>query len=259
MRRNYIKSLRLLLFVSLLAAIAVAIASEVTLRAIYKEGARSAPVRRPARATLIAKPKLTIDQIKLFPFTDSAELNEWEEKVFKGRVAYIIEKSDSLSFVDAKSAASASAMYYKVKLDPKGKRPVIRWKWRVEKFPVKTEPESLETQAEHDFAGRVYVIFPAMFILNSEVIEYIWAEKLPIGSIGTSPYSGHIRLMVLESGPPKGNAFTLEERDIVADYIKAFGCEPRRGIGAVAFMTNAEHTKTSAEANYDDIEVGYKK
>ena len=33
---------------------------------------------------------------------------------------------------------------------------------------------------------------------------------------------------------------------------------PEYNIGAVAFMTNTEHTGTSAVAAYDDIKLGYK-
>lgn len=204
------------------------------------------------------KPSLYALPVKSFPFSSDNALKEWEEKVFKGKVVYNIEKLGDSSYVRAKSAGSASALYYKIKLDAKSKSPVVRWKWRVEKFPLKDKPESLETENEDDFAGRVYVIFSAMFITNSKVLEYIWAQELPVGSIGTSPYSKNIKLMVLESGPAKDGGFISEDRDIAADYIKAFGARPEHDIGAVAFMTNAEHTKTSAEAMYDEILLGYK-
>jgi len=208
----------------------------------------------PARKT----PVYGVEPVKHFSFSSDNALKEWEDKIFKGKVVYVIEKGQDLSYVRARSTGSASALYYKIKLDAKKRRPVLKWKWRVEKFPVKNLPESLEAAGEDDFAGRVYVIFPAMFILNSQVLEYIWAEKLPAGSTGTSPYSKNIKLIVLESGSGKDGNFVSEERDVVADYTKAFGSSPERDIGAIAFMTNAEHTATSADAMYDEIEIGYK-
>lgn len=204
------------------------------------------------------KPSQCALPIKSFPFSTDNALKEWEEKVFKGKVVYNIEKLGDLSYVRAKSAGSASALYYKIKLDAKSKSPMVRWKWKAETFPVKDKPESLETLSEDDFAGRVYVIFPAVFITNYKVLEYIWAKELPVGSTGTSPSSKNIKLIVLESGPVKDGGFVTEDRDIVADYIKVFGARPEHDIGAVAFMTNAEHTKTSAEAMYDEILLGYK-
>ena len=200
----------------------------------------------------------TLRLVKTFPFNEEAALKEWEEKVFKGKVVYRVEKSEDLSYVRAKSDAAASALYYKVKMDAKRMHPAVRWKWKIGAFPAKTGAESLETENEADFAARVYVIFPTSFLLNSRVLEYIWAESIPAGTIGTSPYSDNIKLMVLRSGQDNKSEWLAEERDIIADYNLMFGREPDYNIGAVAFMTNAEHTGSSAEAMYDDIELGYK-
>lgn len=202
---------------------------------------------------------LKVELIKLFPFSAENSLKEWEEKIFKGKVVYRIEKETALSYVRATSNAAASALYYKIKLDAKRRCPVISWKWRVGSFPAKKLPENLETQNEDDFAARVYVIFPAVFFTKSKVLEYIWAEKLPVGTIGTSPYSKNIKLIVARSGIDKDREWFEEDRDIVSDYIKAFGRAPEYDIGAVAFMTNAEHTGSSADAMYDEIKLGYRK
>ena len=202
--------------------------------------------------------KYRVQIVKWFTFSEENALKEWEEKIFKGRVVYVVEKDESGSYVKAKSDKTASALYYKIKLNAKHNEPVIKWKWNVEHFPVKKLPESLETTNEDDFAARVYVIFPAKFITNSKVIEYIWTESLPQGTTGLSPYSKNIRLMSLRSGPNKEGPWCFEERDIVQDYIKLFGERPRMDVGAVAFMTDADTTKTDAESLYADITLGYK-
>jgi len=196
--------------------------------------------------------------LRQFPFSESDSLKDWEEKVFKGRVAYSIEKNGDLSYVRGLSDKSASALYYRINVDARKRHPVISWKWRAQIFPVRKFEESLDKENEDDFAARFYVIFPAMFITNYKVLEYVWAEKLPVDAIGTSPYSKNIKLMVLRSGIDKNNVWFTEERDIVSDYMKMFGKPPEADIGAIAFMTNAEHTQTSAEALYDEITVGYK-
>ena len=193
--------------------------------------------------------------VRHFPFSKENSLKEWEEKILKGKVAYVVEKGGALSYVRAKSEKAASALYYKIKLDVK-KRPVISWKWRVDKFPERTLPETIEAKEEEDFAARVYVIFPAAFFTNSKCIEYIWAEHLPAGTCGRSGYSKNIKVLVLESG--KSDAWHSEERDIVADYVKLFGEEPKLNVGAISFMTDADSTETSADAVYDEIKIGYK-
>ena len=201
--------------------------------------------------------KYRTEPIKLFTFSEEYSLKEWEKKIFKSEVSYEIEKNEALSYVRAISDSSASAMYYKIKVDSKTRRPVISWKWRVDKFPGKIATENISAESEDDFAARVYVIFMAKFILNSKVLEYIWTETIPAGSAGNSPYSKNIKLIVLRTGKAKEGEWYQEERDILDDYNKVFGEAPEHDIGAIAFMTNTEHTATSADAMYDDIRLGY--
>ena len=97
-----------------------------------------------------------------------------------------------------------------------------------------------------------------MFLTNSKVLEYVWAKDLPAGTTGTSHYSKNIKLIVLRSGIDKDNIWFSEDRDIISDYIKMFGKPPEYNIGAIAFMTNTEHTGTAAEAMYGNIKIGYR-
>jgi len=199
--------------------------------------------------------KIKVEKIvKYFPFSTENSLNEWEEKVLKGKVVYRIERGATFSHVKAESSKAASALYYRVKMDA-GRNPVISWKWRVWKFPEKSLPEKIEDTKEEDFAARVYVIFPAAFFTNSKVVEYIWSETLPAGTWGISGYSKNIRVLVLETG--KSDEWIFEKRDIVEDYVKLFGEKPRLNVGAISFMTDADSTKTSALAVYDEITIGY--
>lgn len=220
---------------------------------IFKRAAKEA---RKAVERLPAKPSGPL--VKHFGFPDQDALKEWEEKVFKGRVVYTVEAKAPLSYVRAKSAAAASALYYKITIDAKKRQPVVGWKWSVVTFPAKKGPENLEKQNEDDFAARVYVIFPAAFFTNSKVLEYVWAETLPVGTTGPSPYSPNIQIIVLRSGPAPDGAWFDEERDIIADYQAAFKRKPEYNIGAVAFMTNTEHTGSTADAMYDEIRLSYK-
>ena len=206
-----------------------------------------------------APAKYKVELVKAFPFSEENALKEWEEKIFKNKVVYRIEKAADLAFVRAKASDAASALYYRIKMDVKSKHPIVSWKWHVDKFPAKKLPENLEKQDEDDFAARIYVIFPAFFFTNSKVLEYIWAEKLPVGTVGTSPYSGNIKIFVLKSGSANPGEWHMEDRDIIEDYRQAFGRDPEYNIGAVAFMTNTEHTGSSADAVYDEINLGYKK
>ncbi len=198
------------------------------------------------------------DVVKHFAFSTEGSLKEWKEKIFKGHVKYSIKKADHESFVLATSKGTASALYYKIRLDMK-KGPVISWKWNAQMFPAKDSVESLKDAKTDDFAARVYVIFPALFFTNSRALEYIWTEKIKEGTIAPSPYSKNLQLIVAESGKKENPEWIYEERDIYSDYVKAFGEEPKYDIGSIAFMTDADSTRSMAETFYDEIKIGYKK
>ncbi|MEA3306142.1 MAG: DUF3047 domain-containing protein, partial [Candidatus Omnitrophota bacterium] len=129
---------------------------------------------------LLQKPEIAV--VKYFPFSTEESLKEWNEKVLSKSVTYSIESSGSESYVRAISNNSCSALYYKIKLDAK-KRPVLSWKWRVNRFPDKKSADNLLNKEEDDFAGRLYVIFSAVFFSKSKALEYIWAEDLEAGTI----------------------------------------------------------------------------
>jgi hypothetical protein len=59
-------------------------------------------------------------------------------------------------------------------------------------------------------------------------------------------------MVVVESGTEKTGSWVSEERDILTDYRRLFGGEPRR-IGAVAIMTDTDNTDGEATAWYGDI------
>ncbi len=95
----------------------------------------------PFRGALREIPlKYKILLVKWFPFSEEYSLKEWEEKIFKGKVVYRIENGNSLSYVRATSKGTASALYYRIKLDSRRKRPVISWRWNVKEFPKKIFP-----------------------------------------------------------------------------------------------------------------------
>jgi len=194
--------------------------------------------------------------VKQFNFASAKSLNEWQVKVLKRKVDYFIETDENAeSYVRALSENAASALYYKVDLDI-NKKPIISWKWRVDEFPKRKLPEKINQKKEEDFAARIYVIFPAAFFTNSKVIEYIWAEKLPVGTIDESAYSSNIKIMVLQSGVTD-NQWRVEKRNIYEDYELLYGKKPKLNVGAISFMTDADSTRTEASAVYDDINIGY--
>jgi len=195
---------------------------------------------------------------RLFRFTKENSLNEWQEKIFKDKVLYTVKARKEDGHLLAKSKEACSGLFYKIRFNPK-EYPMISWSWKVLEFPKKdkiklTKKGWLE---KDDYPARVYVIFPSLIFTNTKSIEYIWDETLPEGTIITSPYLKNIKLIVVESGKTFMNRWIFEERNIYQDYKKAFGKNPGH-VGAIAIMTDADNTLSTAEALYKDIKVGYK-
>lgn len=195
---------------------------------------------------------------KWFPLDTEKALDEWEEKIFKGRVLYKVNAEEKDAFLLARSNKNASGIYTTLKFDVKD-NPFVSWRWRVITFPEKIPQQNGDGWIEKDdYAARFYVIFPGLSYTSTTCLEYVWDEAEPDETIATSPYFKNIKIIVAESGRKNLGKWVFEERNVYEDYIKAFGKEPRRRAGAIALMTDTDNTLSTAEANYDDITVGYK-
>lgn len=83
-------------------------------------------------------------------------------------------------------------------------------------------------------------------------LMYVWSNELPVGTVVHSRRTDRIRKMVIESGPAGLNRWLDYERDIEADFMRAFGELPSRLTG-VAIMTDTDNTGGSARAWYGPV------
>ncbi|MDP8292471.1 MAG: DUF3047 domain-containing protein [Candidatus Orphnella occulta] len=195
---------------------------------------------------------------KKFPFKEKDALDEWQEKVFRGRVLYSVKAHEDDSYLVAYSDNTASGIFYQIRFDPK-QLPMISWKWKVLEFPKKGKPGVGKGGwiEQDDYAARLYVIFPKLSFNLTKSLEYVWDKSLPVGTIKESPYSKNIKIIVIESGSRNINKWVQEKRNIYEDYVSAFGRKPGK-VGAIAIMTDTDNTSSTAEAHYDELKVRYK-
>jgi hypothetical protein len=175
-------------------------------------------------------------------------LGGWETKIFKGTTEYSLVRDDGRTVVKAVSKGTASGLIKKAKLDPKSFR-YVRWSWKIA-GTVKNGDET--TKAGDDYAARVYIVFPGRFFWQTKAINYIWANRLARGEAIPNAFTSHAMMLAVESGPERAGQWITEERDILADYRRLFGGEPRE-IGAIAIMTDTDNTGGEATAWYGDI------
>ncbi len=195
----------------------------------------------------------------------------WKDLTFpriKRHTTYTIKKDKDGGYLAAVSSGSASALYLPLDLDP-GEYPVLSWRWKIGGVLRKGDAR---TKAGDDYAARVYVTFArersaesfldkTRALLAEKVfgqsipgssLNYIWANKLEKGAIVPNPYTEKNMMIAVESGGTKAGRWVREERNIVEDYMKAFGRRPPR-ITGIAVMTDSDNTGEEARAWYREI------
>ena len=236
----------LFLILFLEAALFLSVSSiDALLRAVKIFQAPTEPVIRSIPGTKV---------LAQYSFENPESLKPWEEKIFKSKTQYQILSEGDDHFLKSKSIDACSGLYVKVDV-PTTPDLYLSWRWRALSFPKKKDPDKLSNKKEDDFAARVYIIFLGANFFKSDVIEYIWDEKIPTGTAASSPYSDRIKLYVLRNGPmPEASrGWFEEERNVAQDYQKLYGKPPGKPVGAVALMSDSDNTGTSSEADFGKI------
>lgn len=181
---------------------------------------------------------------------------------------YSLVREDGTVVIKAVAEASASGLIREGFISP-SEYPVLTWRWKVEKG---LSVSNVRSKEEDDYAARIYVSFEydpgrlglldrakygAVRLLYGQapplrVINYVWENKTPKGTVVSSPYTDWVRLIVVENGASPPGRWIVEERNIVEDYRRAFGEEPGK-ITGIALMSDADNTGGQAVAWYGDI------
>jgi hypothetical protein len=182
----------------------------------------------------------------------ACDLNGWKaETVWNARKSsYSFIRENGKSVLMGKSVNAASGLLRRITIDPK-RYPVIRWSWKID-HTVKKGNE--RTKAGHDFAARLYVVFPRGLFLRTRVIEYVWGNVMARGESLRSPYMNNAVMIAVNSGNELAGKWVTNRRNYADDYRTAFGEEPPE-VGAVAIMTDSDNTGETAVGYYGDIDV----
>ena len=132
---------------------------------------------------------------------------------------------------------------------------ILSWRWKISNV-VRSAIESRKDR--FDTAARVIVVFgrEAGFrgfggTPSGPRIEYIWANRLPIGRVFDHPGEKDSKVFVLESGESKTGQWVREERDPYKDYKRAFGTDPE-GMLEIGIQTDTDQSNEKVTAYYSD-------
>ncbi len=163
---------------------------------------------------------------------------------------FAIASDDGNAVLRATADRSASALIRRVRV-PVTPAVALRWRWRVA-LPLEGNERERE-RAGDDYAARVFVLFGSQRLdRNTRALLYVWAAHEAAGATYRSPYVEQVVTIVLQTGA--GEGWMREERNLLADYRRAFGEEPPP-VSAIAVMTDADDTGARAVAEFDDIAI----
>ena len=189
---------------------------------------------------------------------------------FKKNTVYRLENYQGRTVLSANSKTSASGLA--VKLRPRPANNLwLQWEWKA----LSAIPEADNAERYHDDAPlRILVAFdgnksklPLKEKMNFEManlisgqempyatLMYIWSGKSPVDTIISNAHTSRIKMIVVDSGWDNLSTWHKHQRDLAADYKRAYGEAPGEVIG-IALLTDTDNTKSETRAIYGDIEL----
>jgi Protein of unknown function (DUF3047) len=177
---------------------------------------------------------------------------------------------DGRNAVMAVADASASLLRQQVRI-PAAELSQVRFSWKV---PQLIEAADLAQREGDDSPVRIVLTFEGnranwsaknamlselSLVLTGEelpyaTLMYVWCNTRAPGSVIHNPRTDRIRTIVVESGPKNLNQWLDYERNIKADFERAFGEAPGALVG-MALMTDTDNTRTQARAYYGPVSM----
>lgn len=196
---------------------------------------------------------------------------DYRSYAFEGqarRTEYALVREEGRTVLRARAEDSTAGIIRDVRVDPAA-RPILAWRWKATALPEKGD---LRTKAGDDYGARLYVTFDlplaelsfgaalgvrmARLFYGSDVpaaaLCYVWATRAAEGTIAPNAYTDRVRMVVVESGTARLGQWRSYERDVAADYRRAFGTEPP-AVNGVIVSTDTDNTDGRAEAFYGDV------
>lgn len=201
------------------------------------------------------------------------QVQAWEEVRFPGKRVTGYQPMQQERYIGWQATAHGSASMLRKRLHvPQGLEPTLKFAWKTNALI----PEAVVGKVDRDdavasvvvafdgdhqkLAAKNQMLFDLAELVTGErppyaSLIYVWGdEAAKIGSVVNSPRTDRIRKIVLEAGPAHLGQWREYERNVIADFKRAFGEEPGPII-ALGIMTDADNTGSQAQAWYANIDL----
>jgi len=197
---------------------------------------------------------------------------DWKDFTLPGKrtTRYQPGWEDGRPIVDAFASASASMLRRSLRIAPADVAGV-EFSWRVASLigradlrdaDLSDSPARLVFAFEGDvtkLSMRNRMLFDLAQAVTGEAppyatLMYVWGNVVAPETVLHSGRTDRVRKIVVQSGPQGCGRWLSYQRDLVADFRRAFGEEPGALIG-VALMTDADNTASQAAARYGEVRL----
>ena len=171
------------------------------------------------------------DGVDLFDgLRDGWEAHWTRQRLASNSTDFTVVFDEAQAVLQADSEAAAAALWRSIDL----RQPTLArlsWRWKIDGV-LDTQVDERTRQGD-DYAARVMVAFATdVWDSDTRALAYVWARDLPVGARFPNPYRQRVTTIVLRSGADPTGSWRAEERDLLADYERAFGELPD-GIGGI--------------------------
>lgn len=197
---------------------------------------------------------------------------QWEAVALPGKqpTVFRLEKLGQRPTLHAHARSSASMLRQKLQV-PADKLGRLQFAWQVDNLLAGANMAELN---QGDSPVRLILAFEgdrsrfsAKNALLSDLTEaitgepmpyatlmYVWSNHQPVETVIVHPRTDRVRKLVVESGAMRLQQWLQYERNVRADFEKAFGEAPGTLVG-LAIMTDADNTRSQVRAWYGDIRL----
>jgi hypothetical protein len=196
----------------------------------------------------------------------------WLHKTFPGKepTRFAYERIEGRDAVSVHANSSASMLRQTVRIEPQdlGR---VRFSWKVPELIAQAD---VSLREKDDAAVRIVLAFEgdrsrftardsalselARLVTGEEMpyatLMYVWSKTHQAGSVIHNARTDRIRKIVVETGPQRLNQWLDYERDIAADFERAFGEKPGALVG-VGVMSDSDNTRSRARAWYGPLQL----
>ncbi|MEO7252111.1 MAG: DUF3047 domain-containing protein, partial [Arenimonas sp.] len=186
----------------------------------------------------------------------------------KRQTHFDLVDSEGSTVLRARADNAAASLRYAVDVDPNADGQ-LQWRWKTERVLDKAD---LATKAGDDYAARLYVFFdrqPGQMSFGERIayalgrarygdqlpaaaLCYVWDNKHPVGTVRNNAYTGFVKMVVATSGKVQQGEWVTLQRDLAADYRRAFATPPPR-ITGIAIAVDTDNTGESTVSYFGDI------